>query len=225
MSTNKKIYSVLLIPSILGIFGYLDFGFFFKSGTAGFGILMSLYIYFKENKKPNDIWFVIMAFVFSIAGDWFLSTRNGQTDRFVIGIGLFFVAHIGYLSYALVNGAMKKQFTAIFTAVFLVYYALVLFPAIDEMVLNVAVLIYLLISCLSFGIAVGFRGNREAAAAYIFGIFLVLFSDTIISIKEFVGIAEVDFLILPTYYMAHIAVTYAVMKKSAVFSALPESNG
>lgn len=217
MNRDNRVYAVLLVPAILGVMGLLGYGFFFKSGTAGFGLLFAVYIFLREGRKSIDVWALIGAFAFSIGGDWFLSTRNGETDRFVIGIALFFVAHIGYLSYALLNGKIKKTFTAIFTAVFLVYYFLVLYPAIDEVILNIAVLVYLLISCLSFGIAVGFEGNVASKRAYIFGIFLVLFSDTIISIKEFVGVQEVDWLILPTYYLAHIAVTFAMMEKSESF--------
>ena len=214
MEQKNWMYWTLLIPIVLGVLGFLDYGFLFKSGTAGFGILVAVYLLFKDGEKSADLWALIGAFVFSIGGDWFLSTRNGETDRFVIGIALFFVAHIGYLTYALLNGKMKRNFTVGFTFVFLVYYALVLYPAIDEMVLNIAVLVYLLISCLSFGIAVGFEGDELARRAYIFGIFLVLFSDTIISIKEFVGVAEVDWLILPTYYLAHIAVTFSMISSA-----------
>lgn len=214
MEQKNWMYWTLLIPIVLGVLGFLDYSFLFKSGTAGFGILVAVYLLLKDGKKSADLWALIGAFVFSIGGDWFLSTRNGETDRFVIGIALFFVAHIGYLTYALLNGKMKRNFTVGFTFVFLVYYALVLYPAIDEMVLNIAVLVYLLISCLSFGIAVGFEGDELAKRAYIFGIFLVLFSDTIISIKEFVGVAEVDWLILPTYYLAHIAVTFSMISSA-----------
>lgn len=211
MARKNWMYWTLLIPMVFGILGFLGYGFLFKSGTAGFGILVAVYLLLRESKTSADLWALIGAFVFSIGGDWFLSTRNGETERFVIGIALFFVAHIGYLTYALLNGKIRRNFTVGFTLVFLIYYALVLYPAIDEVVLNIAVLIYLLISCLSFGIAVGFQGDELAKRAYIFGIFLVLFSDTIISIKEFVGIHEVDWLILPTYYLAHIAVTFSMI--------------
>lgn len=208
-------YGILLIPVVLASMGLAGFGFFFKSGSAGFGILIALFIYFKE--KPKEVWAIVAAFGFSIIGDWFLSIRNDEVDLFVTGIGFFFLAHLGYLGYAMFNGRMKKKFTGIFTAVFLGYYFLVLFPSIDDLMLNVAVLVYLLISCLSFGIAMGFEGKPAVRQAYIFGIFLVLFSDTIISLKEFVGWHVLDWLILPTYYLAHISVTFALMQKSETF--------
>jgi hypothetical protein len=42
---------------------------------------------------------------------------------------------------------------------------------------------------------------------------LILFSDTIIALKEFTGYNELNFLILPTYYLAHISITFSVMHR------------
>ena len=77
-----------------------------------------------------------------------------------------------------------------------------------------AVLVYLLISCFSLGAAVGIRAGRWIRWPYVLGIFLILFSDTIISFREFVGYRELDFLILPTYYAAHIIITFSLLKKA-----------
>ena len=60
----------------------------------------------------------------------------------------------------------------------------------------------------------GLRGSQVAKWAYVFGIFLILFSDTIIAYKEFVGYNELNYLILPTYYLAHIAIVFSIIKKT-----------
>ena len=169
--------------------------------------------YFKKLNEVKDVWFIILAFLFSIAGDWFLSNMNENANWFVIGIALFFVAHIGYLLFALLNGKVKWLFTTILVVAFLVFYFVVLFPSINENVLKLAVLIYLLISCFSLGAAAGIKSKPVVLYAYIFGIFLILFSDTIISLKEFVGYNNLNFLILPTYYVAHISITFSLIIK------------
>ena len=78
----------------------------------------------------------------------------------------------------------------------------------------VAALIYLLISCFSLGAAVGIDAKPLVRWSYVFGIVLILFSDTIISLKEFVGHNELNGLILPTYYLAHISITFSLIAKN-----------
>jgi len=49
--------------------------------------------------------------------------------------------------------------------------------------------------------------------SYFAGVTLILFSDTIISLNEFTSCAALNFLILPTYYAAHISITFALIKR------------
>ena len=206
----------MLISVVLAIMALLTGNFIYKSGTAGMGIIILLILNFQTVKPSNDTWFIIGAFLFSIAGDWFLSHMSGDSTMFIKGIGLFFLAHIGYLTFAINNGKIKWRFTNILLAAFLVFFALLLYPAIDDTILKLAVLIYLLVSCLSLGASVGIKGDSIVKWAYAFGIFLILFSDTIISLTEFLGYDKFDLLILPTYYMAHISITFSLIRKSAL---------
>jgi uncharacterized membrane protein YhhN len=213
---GKWIYSLLLIPAISAILALQGFGFLFKSGTAGAGILILLFLYFKKLPQAKDILMLMAAFAFSIVGDWFLSNKHGDTGMFVYGIAFFFLAHIGYLFYALMNGKVKWKFTAILLAAYLVFFFLKLFPTFNDSILMWAAFIYLVISCFSLGAAVGLDGNPLSKWAYVFGIFLILFSDTIIAYREFVGYKELNFLILPTYYLAHIAIVFSLMKRRLI---------
>ena len=209
---NNWIYSILLIPAILALLALNHFGFFFKSGSAGGGILIILLFYFKELLHKKDVWMIIAAFLFSIGGDWFLSHKHGDAGMFVAGIALFFVAHVGYLSYALLNGRIKWLFTMILLVGYLLFFALKIYPGIEDKTLMIAALIYLLISCFSLGAASGLQVGKWEKWAYILGIFLILFSDTIIAFKEFAGYKELNYLILPTYYLAHISITFSLMR-------------
>lgn len=187
--------------------------FFYKSGSAGVGILIILILNFRKTKQPNDTWMIIGAFLFSIAGDWFMSNKLGDPMMFSKGIALFFLAHLGYLGFALVNGKIKWRFTLIVLIAYLLFFFLLLAPSIDDKILRYAALIYLLISCLTFGTSVGIKGDKVFKWAYIFGIFLIVFSDTIIALTEFLGYSKLDFMILPTYYLAHISITFALIRR------------
>jgi len=210
---SKWFYALLSVPVIFAVLALLHFGFVFKSGTAGGGFLILLFLYFKNLLKTKDILMLMGAFVFSIVGDWFLSNRHGESDMFVAGIAFFFLAHVGYLLFALMNGKINRQFTLILLAGYILFFVLELYPAVDNPVLLGAVFVYLIISCLSLGVAVGLQANPLIKWTYVFGIFLILFSDTIIAYKEFVGFKNLNYLILPTYYLAHISITFSLMKR------------
>ena len=211
---NNWVYGVLLVSVISAIFALLTSNFIFKSGTAGIGILIILILNFKKVKPSKATWFIIGAFLFSIAGDWFMSNMNGDSTMFSKGIALFFLAHLGYLLFATLNGQIKWRFTSILLALFLLFYFLVLFPSINDTILMLAALLYLFISCFSLGASVGMKeGDSIVKWTYVFGIFLILFSDTIISLTEFLEYNRLDFLILPTYYLAHISITFSLIKR------------
>ena len=211
---KNSIYTLLLFSVISAIMALTTSYFVFKSGTAGIGIIILIILNFRKVKPSKETWLIIGAFLFSIAGDWFLSNMDGDPMMFSKGIVLFFLAHVGYLMFALFNGRIGWKLTGIILAAFLVFYFLVLYPSINDTVLKLAVLIYLLISCLSMGAAMGIKSDPLVKWAYAFGIFLILFSDTIISLKEFLGYNILNFIILPTYYLAHISITFSLIRKA-----------
>ncbi|MDD4226420.1 MAG: lysoplasmalogenase [Mariniphaga sp.] len=210
---GKWIYIVLLVPVISSILALLHFGFFFKSGSAGTGILILLFLYFKKRPRKHDQLMIMAAFLFSIVGDWFLSNKQDDAGMFVAGIVFFFFAHLGYLWFAVMNGKINLSITLLFFGIYIVFFGKILFPCLDDPVLMWPVLIYLIISCLSLGAAVGIRANPLAKLSYVFGIFLILFSDTIIAYKEFLDYRNLNWLILPTYYLAHISIVFSLINR------------
>ena len=210
---NNWIYGLLTFSLILAVMALITSNFIYKSGTAGMGILILIILYFKDVKPSKDTWFIIGAFMFSIAGDWFLSHMNGDLIMFSKGIALFFLAHIGYLMFALMNGKINWRFTGFLLLIYLSFFFIILYPAINDKILMLATLIYLLVSCLSVGAALGIKADPVIKWTFVFGIFLILFSDTIISLTEFLGYKTFDFLILPTYYLAHISITFSLIRK------------
>lgn len=210
---DRWIYGLFLIPLISAILALYYHHFIFKSGVAGGGIFIIVIRYFRNWRQSKDLWLILMAFLFSIGGDWFLSNRHGEEKMFIAGIALFFVAHVGYLSFALVNGRLNGWLTLLLLVSYLSFFALAIYPSIHNPVLMVSVLVYLLISCISLGAAGGITAHSVVKWSYFAGITLVVFSDTIIAFREFVGYKSLDFLILPTYYLAQICVTLSVVAK------------
>ena len=108
LKISQWVYGLLFIPFISAILALNHFGFLFKSGVAGAGILILFYLYSGELKQSKDVWAIVAAFLFLIGGDWFLSNRNGEVIMFIGGIALFFIAHVGYLTFALMNGRLNR---------------------------------------------------------------------------------------------------------------------
>ncbi len=202
----------MLFPAVSAILALNHFGFVFKSGTAGSGIIILLLLSIKQSHS-QDMFMLMAAFAFSIVGDWFLSNMHGNANMFVTGIAFYFFAHLGYLFYALMNGNITRKFTIFLLLAYLIFFYIELYPAFNNIILMWAALIYLIVSCISLGAAMGLRGTSVTKWTFVFGIFLILFSDTIIAYKEFVGFNKLNFLILPTYYLAHMSIIFSVMKR------------
>jgi uncharacterized membrane protein YhhN len=210
----KKAYLTLLIPLVLAILAVAGYGFFFKAAVPGSCAIILVLLLRKQLKATPDVWFVVAAFLFSIAGDWFLSNKGDSFMMFSAGIGLYLFAHVGYLWFALRNGRMAKLFTIVLLTGYLLFFFVKLYPALDDTVLLVTVLLYLLISCLSLGAAFGIKLAPIVKWSYFAGVTLVLLSDTIIALNEFTSYGALNFLILPTYYVAHMSITFALIKRS-----------
>jgi len=212
-SNHLWINTLLLIPVLSGTIAVINHDFLFKAGVAASGILIIAGLHYFHLIHPKSILLIILAFLFSIGGDWFLSNRHGRTSMFTSGIVLYFFAHLFYLFYALANGRINWRFTSVLLVGFLLFFLLKLYPGIQDKVLMLASLIYLLISCFSLGAAMGLETNSLAKWPYFFGIFLILFSDTLISFKEFIHYKELNFLILPTYYLAQVSIVFSVINR------------
>lgn len=208
-------YYVLFIAQVAtAILALYSGDFLFKSGSAGIGALIILLLSSRKAFRTPDLWLVAGAFVFSIIGDYFLSHRNGVLMMFVYGIFFFFLAHLGYLAYSLFNGKIKWLLTGVLCAGYIIFFFTALYENIADPLLMWAALAYLFVSCFSLGAAWGLSQNVWVKWGYITGIGLILFSDTLIAFREFMEYGRWDFLVLPTYYLAHIVITWSVWKSA-----------
>lgn len=210
---TKSIYFLLVFPVISGMLALLTGNFLFKAGVAGIGILLIVGLYLAGKKTYDKAGLIIVAFLFSIAGDWFLSNKSDQSWMFTTGIALFFFAHIGYLLYALKNGKIAGNFLITLLAAYLAFFFLWLSPGIAGLGLKAAALFYLVISCFSLAAAWGTDQLSPLSRwSFMVGIGLIFFSDTIIAFKEFTLFQTLNFLILPTYYLAQLSITFSLMR-------------
>lgn len=206
-------YLLLLLQVALAIVALIYGDFILKSGSAGIGALIMILLAARSRFTRPDVWMVAGAFLFSIAGDYFLSHRNGDLMMFVYGILFFFVAHVGYLAYSLYNGRIKWFFTLVLCTGYLIFFFTSLYGNMEGPVLMWVALAYLFVSCFSLGAAWGLSQSGWDKWGYVIGIALILFSDTLIAFGEFMEYDRWDFLILPTYYLAHIVITWSLWQR------------
>ncbi|MCB0845452.1 MAG: hypothetical protein KDE26_19520, partial [Bacteroidetes bacterium] len=91
----KKQSLLFLLPVLFAFLALQGWGFAYKAGVTLSCLLIILLTHKSNLKKPSDTWFIILAFIFSIIGDWFLSNKGDSFMMFAAGIGLYFIAHGG----------------------------------------------------------------------------------------------------------------------------------
>ena len=203
---------LLVLPIFFVVLALSGWGFFYKSAVSVSCCFILLAV--PDNKIRSMIWLIIVAFLFSIAGDWFLSHRNGLPIRFIFGIGLFLMAHIGYLVFCVRNGKIKYKFLLFLLIGYLLFFYFVLYPSIHDEGLLTAVLLYIVVSCLSLAAATGLRLAKVNRLFFTIGITLLVFSDTLIALSEFAGYSTFYYLMLPTYYGSQIMITLSLLLPS-----------
>lgn len=218
---KEKAIWLLLLPLAVGVAANQTDYLPFKMAVPSLCAFILLWAYRGQRAYRLDVAAVVLAFVFSAVGDYFLSNKSGTEIYFVVGIGMYFVAHLGYLAYAWRNGRIHRIVLGILLLGYLIYYFVSLNPAIADPVLSGAVLLYLLISCLALAVAAGLTLPAEQKWLYVFGIAMIVLSDTAISFNEFLDYRAFNWLILPTYYLAHLTVSLSLLLRQRAAAHRP----
>ena len=205
-------FAVLLVPVLFAVFAVMRWGFIFRAGVSASCAIIVWYM--MRRFSGHGKWYLIAALLVSIGGDWFLSHTRGIPVRFIYGVCLFFVAHLGFIGFCLKNGRINRYVLFPVLTAYLIFFFVALRPAISYPIEFIAVLAYLIISCFSFAFATGLRLTFPSRLIFSFGIALLVFSDTLIALKDFVGYKSFAFLILPTYFVSHIVITLAIINTS-----------
>lgn len=208
-----KEYLLLIIPIVFAIFAVKTNKYVFKA-LQTLSCIMIVVAVTVIVGDINRAWSLILAFLFSIIGDYFLSNKEKKDIYFIYGIGAYFLAHIMYLVFCVllkVNIVVLLVSFAALLVIYLAYYAIRLKPAIEDKNLSMAVIAYLLISCGVLACAISSMTISIVKALVISSIALIVFSDTLIAEADFIGNKKLSFLILPTYYLAQILLTVVVL--------------
>ncbi len=204
------IYLLGFIPILFAVLAYKK-GYLLYKVSVTLSCILICVISYMENKGNVSIFFIIIAFVFSIIGDIFLSNRKVNNYFYLYGIISFFLAHLFYLSFMLSHGKINVIMLLTLLFIYSIYFTYKIFPALKDIKMIFAIIFYILISCLTLSSSIGLNTNGITKLLTVSGISLILISDTIIAEKDFIGKKKYSKLILPTYYMSHILITYAVI--------------
>ena len=222
LSANRA--GLLLLPLMLAIVALATRNVCTKMAVAVSCAIILAWRLGRGRAGRRGSWWVVAALCFSAAGDWALFYKSRGEAYFIAGIALFFCAHLGYLVFASRQGRLDWRVLGILLGVFLLYYVFCLRPAIKSLELALAVLFYLLISCVVFSTAWGMRMGAQLKWPFATGIGLIIFSDTLISFSEFLRWKQWNWLILPTYYLAQLCVSWTVLARGTS-ETLPKPQG
>ncbi|MDR1221255.1 MAG: lysoplasmalogenase [Tannerella sp.] len=208
--SNFLSFGLLAVPVACAVLALAGYGYWMHVAVP---VTCAVFVGCLSTKETGRTkWLLIAALAFSIAGDWMLKHRDGSTLMFVYGIALFFVAHAGFLAFSLKNGKIRWMLLAALVAGYGAFFVWKLLPAIPDVLLLTAVLLYLLISCFSLAAAPGLRLSLPARWLFTAGIACIVFSDTLIACCEFLQACGMyRLLMMPAYYAAHILITAAVI--------------
>ena len=86
-----------------------------------------------------------------------------------------------------------------------------LYPNIKEIPMRFAVTLYMLISVSVISVSAMMAVPPMEKWVFMIGIAMILFSDTLIALDDFMGRRRYGFLILPTYYACHILIASSMI--------------
>ena len=102
------------------------------------------------------------------------------------------------------GGDWSRWLALILAIVYLPYVVFFLVPRVSPPVVLAAVVLYAVLSLTTLTLSSGMRIGRLPKILFICGIGFLVFSDTLISLRNFLGIKPVGKWVIPTYVLSHI---------------------
>lgn len=154
----------------------------------------------------------VAGFLASCVGDSFLAGYFGRGDEcFAAGIVAFGIAHVCFFAYAWNHGRRLDWRIPGAAALGYGVYLVWLVPAIGNPLIAGLAVGYTVLSLLTLAAGCGMRTALPVRLIFSVGIGLLIFSDTLISLRNFLHCDGWHFLIIPTYELSHLAVAAAVL--------------
>ena len=183
-------------------------------------IVVSLIVYFLIQSKAFDKtlkYGILLALIFSVAGDVFLMFDDQNPNYFIFGLIAFLLAHVMYIFVYLKHRNINRKPLPFIT--FLIIYASGLFYLIKEGLgaMLVPVIIYMFV-ILTMATTAFLRKGSVVTDNYnwvFLGAILFLISDSLLSINMFYKpIAFANILIMVTYAFAQYFIVIGILKPS-----------
>jgi|GEM_PF-1480825 len=149
-----------------------------------------------------------LGLLLSVAGDYLLAHQRGRSNRFLLGVAFFGLAHVAFILDAARRWTFRPLaagLIAVLAALYTVYLTRSVLPG-QPASMKGALAGYALVSLLGLFFALSLDAPPPERVPYALGIACILFSDTMIGEANFAGHARAKALILPTYYLCHILI-------------------
>lgn len=208
------VFSLILLLDLVVIGAALpQFIRYFSKPAITIVLLIYLWQKLKDDKKLKR--YLILALIFSLAGDIFLLFPNENSRYFIGGLLSFLLAHIMYISafFRLRNFTSTKTF---FATMVMLFYAMVIFKFIGGNLgeLLPYVIIYMVVLLLM--VLTAFVRNNTVLESYTLvftGAVLFMISDSLLALNKFYStFAFADLLIMFTYGYAQFLIIYGAVR-------------
>lgn len=223
---KKSLFIILFIFSVVGVFAGIVTQLKWLDYLCKPLIMISIGGYFIQKSKNLDnkiVRFALFAFLFSLFGDILLMFAGEGMIFFMLGLGSFLIAQIGYIflfRHTLIisknqSYIRKHPFLLMGYLIFggIVYY--VLFNQLD-IVLKIAVFVYMVAILSMSAMALNhFRSVNSASFNIVLaGSVLFVISDTLIAFDKFLTPIPNDrLLVMSTYMAAQFLIMKGILKQ------------
>jgi uncharacterized membrane protein YhhN len=183
-------------------------------------IVLSLVGYFTStvtNDKAKLAKWILLALLFSCAGDVLLMFQERNPDFFLFGLSAFLIAHIFYIIFFhRVRARENIKPNILFLLIVVAYYAgliIWLSPFLGDMKLPVRVYGIVISFMLMLALHMLFSRNKKAARWMVMGALLFVLSDSILAINRFYQPFEAaNILIMLSYGLAQLFLVYGAVR-------------
>ncbi len=216
--TIKSIWQILFVLSAVIVIIALFFDLHLLYVSVKPLLMITLLLYFISASQGYPGWrkYVVLALIFSWAGDVFLISD----DLFIAGLASFLGAHIFYIIAYHQTGAATGELRPLDVIKFVIVGAVlvwVLYPGLGGML--IPVLVYALV-LLSMGVWAHKRRGATSASSFVLvstGVILFVVSDSLIAVNKFAFAVPAErILVMSTYISAQYLIVQGLLKHKEV---------
>lgn len=205
MTLTTGLLIALVVPVVFAVMSIMTGNFYYNLGATGTCIIL-----LAASPNPIAVVPVILCFLLSIAGDYFMGHQANSKQFYLFGIIAFFFSHccLIWYSYPAVDYVLWQLILgAVLALGFGLYFAFRILPNVKDVKMQVAMVLYASVSVLSLMMAVSMNVPLLQRVLYALGVLSIVVSDTFIADCDFGGNDKLSKGIMPTYFLCHLLIT------------------